>query len=72
MDEILKVVAGGVVRLVGLIDIWAGAKTPEEREAIKSKALELTMGLDAYYTKKDAEDKAAQDALQAKIDATVP
>ena len=70
--EIVDIVGKGVTRLVGLIGIWAGAKTDEEKAMIKAKAVELVAGLDPYFAAADARDKAKMDALQAKINEGTP
>lgn len=71
LDEALKfatLVTDGISRLSSLIPLWFGAKTPEERERIYQSAKASHDALDPHFAKKDAEDKAKQDALRADID----
>jgi len=69
MNEILEIVGKGISVLVGLVGVWAGANTDEEKAAILSKAKELVAGLDAYFAERDALDAAKMAQLQAAIDA---
>lgn len=72
MEEILKIAGSLAVRAVGLVAMWAGAKTPEEREQIRVNAERAVLALDPHFAEKDAEDKAKQDALRADIEAAKP
>lgn len=71
LDDAFKfatLIADGVSRLTQLVPIWFGAKTPEERERIYQSAKASYDALDPHFLKKDAEDKAKQDALRADIE----
>ncbi len=72
MEEALKfatLVGKGIARFGELIPLWFGAKSPEERERIRASAQQSVDALDPHFAEKDARDKAAQDKLQADIDA---
>mgnify|MGYP001168652274 CR=1 FL=1 len=68
MTEIVSLVASGVGKLIGLIEVWAGAGA-EQRAEIEAKAKKLVDGLDALFDAADAKDAAGMADLQAKIDA---
>jgi len=67
---ITSLVLKGVSRLIEIIPLWMGAKTPEERAALHASTLKAVEALDPHFAEKDASDKAARDALQAEIDAS--
>jgi hypothetical protein len=66
---ILDIVKSGVGKLMELIPLWFGAKTPEQKKAIEDKAVELVGRLDDFFAQHDAVDKAKMDDFQAQIDA---